>query len=91
MKSAMKTIPIRFTGLKINMKRNLNAVVWQENKWFIAQCLEVDVASQGLTEKKALENLREALALHFTPPVATVYGEFKKLKLTLPREAFAFV
>jgi predicted RNase H-like HicB family nuclease len=34
--------------------------------------LEVDVASQGETEEKALENLREALELHFEPPVATV-------------------
>ncbi len=73
------------------MKRDLNAVVWQEDDWFVAQCLEVDIASQGKTEKKALENLREALALHFTPPVTTVYGEFKKLKLRLPREAFVFV
>jgi len=63
------------------MKRNLNAVVWQENKWFIAQCLEVDVASQGLTEKKALENLREALTLHFTPPIATILPNVQKIEL----------
>ncbi len=73
------------------MRKTFSTIVWQEDEWFVAQCLEVDIASQGKTEKKALENLREALALHFTPPVATVYGEFKKLKLTLPREAFAFV
>lgn len=33
--------------------------------------MEVDVASQGETEGEALANLREALELHFTPPVAT--------------------
>ena len=54
------------------MKRNFNATVWQEGAWFIAQCLEVDVASQGTTEEEALENLGEALELHFTPPVATI-------------------
>ncbi len=54
------------------MKKSLSAVVWQEDKWFVAQCLEVDVASQGETEEEALNNLRDALALHFTPPVATV-------------------
>jgi hypothetical protein len=73
------------------MRKTFSTIVWQEDEWFVAQCLEVDIASQGKTEKKALENLREALALHFTPPVATVYGEFKKLKLRLPREAFVFV
>ena len=41
---------------------------WQEDGWFIAQCLEVDVASQGGSEAEALVNLREALELHFEPP-----------------------
>ncbi len=63
------------------MKRDLNAVIWQEEKWFVAQCLEVDIASQGETEKKALENLREALALHFTPPVATILPKVQKIEL----------
>lgn len=44
----------------------------QEGEWYIAQCLQVDVASQGVTEDEALENLRGALELHFTPAVATI-------------------
>jgi predicted RNase H-like HicB family nuclease len=63
------------------MKRDLNAVVWQEDKWFVAQCLEIDVASQGATEAEALENLREALTLHFTAPVATVLPNVQKIEL----------
>lgn len=63
------------------MKRDLNAVVWQEDEWFVAQCLEVDVASQGRTEAEALENLREALTLHFTPPVATILPNVQKIEL----------
>ncbi|MFL5734470.1 MAG: type II toxin-antitoxin system HicB family antitoxin [Chloroflexia bacterium] len=54
------------------MKQTFSASIWQEGEWFIAQCLEVDVASQGETARKALDNLREALELHFEPPVATV-------------------
>ena len=54
------------------MKQNFTASIWEEDKWFVAQCVEVDVASQGKTEDEALENLRDALELHFTPPVATV-------------------
>ena len=53
------------------MKRTFTASVWREAEWFIAQCLEVDVASQGETEKAALASLREALELHFEPPTAT--------------------
>ena len=54
------------------MKKDVNAVVWQESKWFIAQSLEVDIASQGRTKQEALENLRDALMLHFMPPMTTV-------------------
>ena len=54
------------------MKRQFHAVVTREDNWFVAQCLEVDVASQGETEKEALTNLKEALELYFEPPAATV-------------------
>ena len=44
------------------------ASIWQEGDWFIAQCLEIDVASQGKSEEEALANLGEALELYFDPP-----------------------
>ena len=53
------------------MKRPFSATVWREGEWFVAQCLDLDIASQGSTEEEALVNLREALELHFEPPVAT--------------------
>lgn len=53
------------------MKRPFAATVWREGNWFVSQCLEVDVASQGETEEEALANLKEALELHFEPPQAT--------------------
>jgi predicted RNase H-like HicB family nuclease len=53
------------------MKRPFPATVWREGEWYVAQCLEIDIASQGTTEEEALANLKEALELHFEPPVAT--------------------
>ena len=53
------------------MKRPFVATVWREGGWYVSQCLEVDVASQGATEEEALANLQEALELHFAPPQAT--------------------
>jgi len=53
------------------MKRSFAATVWREGSWYVSQCLEVDVASQGETEEEALANLKEALELHFEPPHAT--------------------
>ena len=52
------------------MKRPFAATVWREGNWYVSQCLEVDVASQGETEEEALANLKEALELHFEPPQA---------------------
>ena len=65
------------------MKRKFNAAVTQEGKWFIAQCLEVDVVSQGETEEEALANLREALELHFEDPVATVDFRIRTVEVEL--------
>jgi predicted RNase H-like HicB family nuclease len=38
-----------------------------------------DVASQGRSVEEALNNLREALELHFEPPTATLVPELNKL------------
>ncbi|MDE0485145.1 MAG: type II toxin-antitoxin system HicB family antitoxin [Candidatus Poribacteria bacterium] len=48
--------------------QTFTASIWRENNWFIAQCLEVDIASQGKSEEEALDNLVEALELYFEPP-----------------------
>ena len=39
------------------------AVVTREGQWFVARCLEVEVASQGEAVESALANLREALEM----------------------------
>jgi predicted RNase H-like HicB family nuclease len=63
------------------MKQKFTASIWQEDEWFVAQCIEVDVASQGGTEDEALENLRDALEVHFTAPVATLAPQIRSLEI----------
>lgn len=53
------------------MKRPFAVTVWREGNWYVSQCLEIDVASEGETEEEALANLREALELHFEAPQAS--------------------
>ena len=53
------------------MKRPFSATVWREGDWYVSQCLDIDVASQGETEEAALTNLTEALELYFEKPLAT--------------------
>lgn len=44
--------------------KHLTAAISQEDDLFVAQCLEVDVASQGSTHEEARDNLVEALLLY---------------------------
>lgn len=63
------------------MKRTFTASVWREGDWFVAQCLEVDVASQGETERQALANLREALELYFEEPKANTAPNLHRIEV----------
>jgi predicted RNase H-like HicB family nuclease len=53
------------------MKQSFSASIWQEGELFVAQCLQINIASQGPSEKEALDNLKEALELHFESPTPT--------------------
>ncbi len=65
------------------MKRKLTASISTEGEWIVAQCLEVDVASQGSNEEEALANLREALELHFAEPTADIIPETRTIEVEL--------
>jgi predicted RNase H-like HicB family nuclease len=62
--------------------RTLHYVVYEQDGAYVAQCLDVDIASEGDTEEQALSNLGEALELYFEsdapttmPPRALRFGE----------------
>ncbi len=44
-------------------KIQLKNVVWKEGKYYVAQCLNVDVSSFGITREEAIKNLDEAVEL----------------------------
>jgi len=46
-------------------KINLQNLVWKEDKYYVARCMNVEVSSFGKTSKEALANLEEALELYF--------------------------
>ena len=53
----------------------LTAAITHEAPWYVARCLDVEVASQGETVEEALENLREALELYFEDAPLPELGE----------------
>lgn len=72
------------------MKETFTAAIWKENNWYIAQCREFEIASQGKTRSEALDNLAEAIELHFEPPVATIVPEIVVVEVAKSRsEPFA--
>lgn len=44
-------------------KTQLKYAIRKEGKYFVSQCLNVEVSSFGKTKKEALENLEEAAGL----------------------------
>lgn len=63
------------------MTRTFNASIVREGDWYVAQCLEVDIASQGETVDAALDNLREALELHLEHPTASATPEVRSFQV----------
>ena len=45
-------------------KINLIFIVWNEGKYYVAQCLNADVSSFGNTKSEAVRNLQEAFELY---------------------------
>jgi predicted RNase H-like HicB family nuclease len=43
----------------------LKYIIYREGKYFVAQCLNVDVSSFGKTIEEAQKNIKEALELYF--------------------------
>ena len=62
------------------MGQEFTASVWREGQWYVAQAIEIDIASQGESVETALDNLREAIQLHFEDPVATITPKIHKIR-----------
>lgn len=69
------------------MIEKFTATVWQEGDWYVAQCREFEIASQGRTKDEALNNLAEAIELHFESPVATIMPEVIAIAAEVERGA----
>ncbi len=45
--------------------REMNYVLWKEDKYYVSLCLNVEVSSFGETLDQAVNNLKEAVELYF--------------------------
>lgn len=44
--------------------KEISYIIYQEGKYYVAQCLNVDVSSFGETIDEAINNLKEAIELY---------------------------
>ena len=47
------------------MSVKCTAIIQKEDDWYVASCVENNVASQGKTMEEAVANLKEAIALFY--------------------------
>jgi predicted RNase H-like HicB family nuclease len=45
--------------------KEISFVVWREDKYYVSQCLNVEVSSFGESIDEAVANLKEAVELYF--------------------------
>jgi predicted RNase H-like HicB family nuclease len=66
LKKTKKKFALRTEKRKVKQMKKIELVsaVWREGKYYVAQCLNVDISSFGKTKAIALANLREALELY---------------------------
>lgn len=44
--------------------KEIDFILWQEGKYYVAQCLNIEVSSFGETIDEAIKNLKEAVELY---------------------------
>ena len=57
-------------------------VVYQEGKYFVSQCLNMDVSSFGDTIDEAVENLKDAVSLYLADDVSCHHPEYRPMLAT---------
>jgi predicted RNase H-like HicB family nuclease len=72
--------------IKLPEMKTIKYVVYKEDKYYVSQCLNVDVASFGNTIQEAIDNLNEALALYFDEPDSQM--DFPVINETLLGETY---
>ncbi|HKZ56162.1 MAG TPA: type II toxin-antitoxin system HicB family antitoxin [Thermodesulfovibrionales bacterium] len=50
--------------MKENLQHTIKAFIKKGEKYYVAECLEIPVVTQGKTLDEAVANLKEAVALH---------------------------
>ena len=49
--------------MEVKSLKEIDFILWQEGKYYVAQCLNIEVSSFGETVDETIKNLKEAVEL----------------------------
>jgi predicted RNase H-like HicB family nuclease len=58
----------------INLHHVIKAFINQGNRYYVAECVDIPVVTQGRTLDETIQNLKEAITLHFEDEDLTDLG-----------------
>ncbi len=61
--------------------KNMKYTLWKEDKYYVAQCLNIDVSSFGETIDEAVVNLMEAVELYFEDNDNSAYTQIDNVMI----------
>ena len=61
--------------------KTIKYIVWKEDKYYVSQCLNIDISSFGETIDEAINSLMEALELYFKDNDDQVYTPVENVML----------
>ena len=61
--------------------KKFNFIIFKEGKYYVSQCLNIDISSFGISIEEAKHNLQEAIQLYFEGN--TNYSEYLSISETL--------
>ena len=56
------------------MKHNIHAYVYKGEEYYVAECMEISVVTQGKTLDETIANLQEAVSLHLEGEDPSEFG-----------------
>jgi len=61
--------------------KSIKYTLWKEDKYYVAQCLNIDVSSFGETIDEAVANLMEAVELYFEDNDNSLYTQIDNVMI----------
>ena len=60
--------------MDVHLQHNIKAHIYRGSEYYVAECMEISVVTQGKTLDETIANLQEAVALHLEDEDPAEFG-----------------